>query len=83
VLADCRKTLSAPQAFNDLDILEKTKHSIRMLKKAVQQAVKRESSNVKGFRERAFGSPTFHLLCLTANPFRHADAHRPQPHPQL
>jgi hypothetical protein len=49
VLAGCRKALSAPQAFNDLDIFGKTKHSIRMLKNAVQQAVKRESSNVQGF----------------------------------
>jgi len=43
--------------------------SRRMLKEAVQRAVKRESSNVKGFGGRALGSPTFHLSRLTFHVF--------------
>jgi hypothetical protein len=39
--------------------------SCRMLKKAVQQSVRRESLNVKGFGGRAPGSPTFHVSPFT------------------
>ena len=36
-----------------------------MLKKAVQRSVRRESSNVKSFRGRALGSPTFRVSPFT------------------
>jgi len=35
----------------------------------LSKAVRRETSNVKGFGGRAFGSPAFHLLRLTFHIF--------------
>ncbi len=37
----------------------------RMLKKAVQRSVRRESLNVKGFGGRTLVNPTFHVLPFT------------------
>jgi hypothetical protein len=40
----------------------------RMLKKTVQQSVRRESLNVKGFGGKALGNPTFHLSRFLRTP---------------
>ena len=59
------KTIVACEHFDGLHIWHNGKTSGRMLKKAVQRSVRRESSNVKGFGRRALDSPTFHLSRLT------------------
>ena len=64
-LAGCGKTMLARENFVGPHRWHNGKTPGRMLKKAVQRSVRRESLNVKGFGGREPGNPTFHVSRLT------------------